>query len=228
MSNELDARSEVAEASRALRDARRLYDEMPRGIRAFVTLRHWLAPLARVLAVVPPAGRILDVGCGHGLFSAAMALGSAARDVSGVDPSPAKIDVAAKVGARVPNLRFRRGTVANVADRDFDAITVLDVLYLLPREEKVALLSACRDRLAPGGRLVLKTNDTRPAWKFAVTRAQEALMTRVGLTMGHGALHFFSRRENRDLLVETGFEVDFVDLNSWLPYPHVMFVGRRR
>jgi hypothetical protein len=44
--------------------------------------------------------------------------------------------------------------------------------------------------------------------------------------MGHGELHFFSREQNASLLELAGFRPQLVDLNTWLPYPHVMFVSR--
>jgi hypothetical protein len=43
--------------------------------------------------------------------------------------------------------------------------------------------------------------------------------------MGHG-LYFLSRDQHAGLLELAGFQPTIVDLNSWLPYPHVMFVGR--
>ena len=49
-------------------------------------------------------------------------------------------------------------------------------------------------------------------------------MTGLGLTMGHG-LHFLSREQNAGLLELAGFRPRIVDLNNWLPYPHVMFVS---
>jgi 2-polyprenyl-3-methyl-5-hydroxy-6-metoxy-1,4-benzoquinol methylase len=210
----------------ALKRALGRYAGQPLGIRGFVLARHLLAPIARVLAAVPDAGRILDVGCGHGLFANALALGSPARQVLGVDPSGAKIAVAKASAARLPNVRFAQGTVQQVDEGGFDAITILDVLYLLPIEEKLAVLRACRERIAPSGVLILKTNDTRPPWKYRVARLQEQAMTGLGLTMGHGELHFFSQEQNASLLELAGFRPQLVDLNTWLPYPHVMFVSR--
>lgn len=209
----------------ALRRALGRYRGQPLGIRGFVLARHLLAPLARVLAAMPPSGRILDVGCGHGLFANALALGSPERRVLGVDPSGAKIRVARASSAGLPNVRYVQGTVQDVEERGFDAISILDVLYLLPFEEKLALLRACRERIARDGVLVLKTNDTRPAWKYRVARLQEEMMTGLGLTMGHG-LYFLSRQQNAALLELAGFRPRIVDLRSWLPYPHVMFVSR--
>lgn len=210
----------------AIRRALGCYAGQPLGIRGFVLARHFLAPLARVLAAMPSSGRVLDVGCGHGLFANALALGSSARQVLGVDPSEAKIAVALASSTGIPNVRYTRGTVQEIGEDGFDAISILDVLYLLPVEEKLAVLRACRERISPNGVLVLKTNDTRPAWKYKVARLQEQAMTGIGLTLGHGDLYFQSREQNANLLELAGFQPRLVDLNTWLPYPHVMFVSR--
>jgi 2-polyprenyl-6-hydroxyphenyl methylase/3-demethylubiquinone-9 3-methyltransferase len=185
-----------------------------------------LAPIARVLAAVPSRGRLLDVGCGHGLFANAAALGSPDRQVLGVDPSGAKITVARSSAAGLTNVRYVQGNVQDVDETGFDAISIMDVLYLLPIEEKLAVLRACRERIAPDGVLILKANDTRPPWKYRVARLQEQAMTTLKLTMGHGDLYFMSREQNAGLLELAGFRPVIVDLNSWLPYPHVMFVSR--
>lgn len=203
-----------------------LYDREPLGIRLFVRARHLLTPLERVADFVPLQGRILDLGCGHGLFSHLLALQSPARQIVGVDPSPVKIAVAARVGRRVPNVRYWQGTADSAAASRFDAITICDVLYLLDPAAKAAVVRRCRELLAPGGVLVLKTNDTRPRWKYEWARFEEVLMTRLGLTLGHGQLHFYSAEQHRQLLREHGFDVETVDLNSWLPYPHMLFVAR--
>ena len=220
------AASGVLTPAEAIRQSLGRYKSQPLGIRGFTLARHILAPLARVLDAMPASGRMLDVGCGHGLFANALALGSSARDVLGVDPSGAKITVARAGSAGLPNVRYQQGLVQDVDDGLFDGISILDVLYLLPVEEKLAVLRACRERISPNGVLVLKTNDTRPPWKYRVARLQEQLMTGLGLTLGHGELHFMSREQNAGLLELAGFQPRIVDLNNWLPYPHVMFVSR--
>jgi 2-polyprenyl-3-methyl-5-hydroxy-6-metoxy-1,4-benzoquinol methylase len=209
----------------AIQAALRLYDDQPLGIRLFVRARHLLAPLERIAAPVPAQGRILDVGCGHGLFGNLLALQSSRRSVEGVDPSAQKILVARQAARALPNVRYWSGSIERVRGRDYQAITILDVLYLLPPAEKLRLLERCRDLLAPDGVLVLKTNDTAPAWKYAVTRAQEAVMTGIGLTMGHG-LYFFGEAQHLELLDRVGFSVSAERLESRLPYPHMLYVCR--
>lgn len=206
--------------------ARRLYRDEALGTRLFVRARRLLAPMPAIAARVPKAGPLLDVGCGHGLFSLAMAAADPLRRIVGIDPSPGKIDVARRVGAPFGNVQFREGSVESIEGDTFTAITVLDVLYLLPDAQKKSLLAACRRLLAPHGTLVVKTNDTHPAWRYRVARLQEKLMTGTGLTLGTGDLHFRSCAENAALLRDAGFAVEIHHLAHWTPYPHTLFVAR--
>lgn len=197
-------------------------------IRLFTLARHLLAPLGRVAAQVPLRGRILDLGCGHGLFTNLLALGSAERSLLGVDPSPAKLVVARRSSAGLPNVRYLQGRIEDVEESDFAAITILDVLYLLPDGQKLAILRRCRELIAPDGLLLVKTNDTRPRWKFAVVRLEEELMVRaLGLTFG-GELHFRGIPEYSALLETAGFETRVLRLDSWLPVPHRLYLCRPR
>ena len=146
------------------------------------------------------------------------------RSILGVDPSGAKIQVASGLSSKLPDARFFQGTADDVKEDGFDAITIMDVLYLLPVPEKLKILKRCRELLAPGGRLVLKTNDTHPAWKFRWAWLQEVAMTRIGLTMGEHALYFLSCEQHVGLLKEAGFRhVDVAHLPFLLPYPHTLF-----
>lgn len=209
----------------AVKRALRLYDHEPLGIRAFVRARHLLCPLAAIEQFVPDEGRILDLGCGHGLLSATMAIASSERTVLGVDPSPAKLATAARLSGKLPNASFRLGTIAAVQEPGLDAITILDVLYLLPVEEKSRILVRCRELLAPDGRLILKTNDTHPGWKFRWAWLQEVAMTRLGLTMGEHRLYFLSCTEHQELLRQAGFgRVETFHLPFALPYPHTLLL----
>jgi 2-polyprenyl-6-hydroxyphenyl methylase/3-demethylubiquinone-9 3-methyltransferase len=205
-------------------EALALYRGLPVPVWLHTRLRHWTCPLARVVERVPAAGRLLEVGCGHGLFANAAALAHPGLDVLGVDPDARKIRWAeATVGAR-GNVRFRRGELAAVAERGFDAVAVLDVLYLIPRAGWPSFLSGLRERLRPGGRLLLKEVETRPRWKFYRCVAQETMSVRLlGLTHG-GGFAFAGRAEMEGLLRAAGFEsVAVTDLGQGYLTPHVLY-----
>jgi 2-polyprenyl-6-hydroxyphenyl methylase/3-demethylubiquinone-9 3-methyltransferase len=208
-----------------LQRALALYDAEPPGVRLHVHARHWLCPIQRIASYVPPAGRVLDVGCGHGFFANLLALESPARQVVGVDPMASKIAVAQRVAQPLANARYAVGSAADVTGGPYAVITILDVLYLLPRPAKLALLQQCRALLAVDGLLLLKTNDRKPRWKFLWARFEEQAMTTLGLTKGQG-LYFLNAAQNNALLGMAGFQAEIVRLDSLLPYPHVLFVAR--
>jgi 2-polyprenyl-6-hydroxyphenyl methylase/3-demethylubiquinone-9 3-methyltransferase len=195
-------------------------------VRLFVFARHLLAPLGRIAAEMPPRGRILDLGCGHGLFANLLATSGPERKILGVDPSAEKLKVARRSSRRLTNVRYHQGRVEDVDETGFDAISILDVLYLLPDDEKVAVLRRCRELLASGGTLLLKTNDTRPWWKYGVVRAEEELMVRaLGLTFG-GQIHFRGIPEYLALLRQAGFEARVLKIDAGRPAPHRLYVCR--
>jgi 2-polyprenyl-3-methyl-5-hydroxy-6-metoxy-1,4-benzoquinol methylase len=197
-------------------------------VRLFVLARRFLAPLERVAAEVPRRGRILDLGCGHGLFTNLLAVSAPEREILGADPSEAKLAVARRSSRGLPNVRYRQGRIEDVDEGGFDAIAILDVLYLLPDDEKLAVLRHCRELLAPDGRLLVKTNDTRPPWKYAIVRLEEELMVRaLGLTLG-GEIHFRRVSEYLALLRQAGFEARALEIDGGRPAPHRLFIARHR
>ena len=181
-----------------------------------------------LVARVPPSGRLLEVGCGHGLFANASALLHPALHVLGVDPSPRKIKAAAASVRGRANVRFREGGLESLGETGFDCVAVIDVLYLVPRGEWRAFLSACREALRPGGRLLLKEVDVRPRWKFRRCVLQETLSVRLlGLTLGD-EFAFASQEEMRGELLAAGFEgVATSELGRGYLTPHVLYEASR-
>ena len=184
--------------------------------------------MPEVLSRAPESGRLLEVGCGHGLFSNACALRSPGLQVLGIDPAPAKIRAAGSSVDGRANVRFQEGRVETLRERGFDCVAILDVLYLVPRGEWGAFLAGCRDALRQGGRLLLKEVDVRPRWKFRRCVLQETVSVRLfGLTLG-GEFAFAGRDEMREVLQAAGFrDVSITDLGRGYLTPHVLYEATR-
>lgn len=196
-------------------------------MRAFLRGRLLLSDLDMVEAQVPGKGDIVDLGCGHGLFSNMMALRSPARQVTGIDLDAGKIRHARRSAAGRRNIAFRQGDFLKSGLPLCDAVTIVDVLYLLPAVEQLRVLGACRRALKPGGVLVLKAQERRPRWKFAITWLQETAATTAGITAGkRGRLFFPSRSEALAALEAAGFIPEVVEMRRRLPYPDVIYIGR--
>ena len=117
--------------------------------------------------------RVLDVGCGGGLLSEAMAA-SGAR-VTALDLAPELIEVARlhllESGLDVD---YRLQSVESLADEapaSFDAITCMEMLEHVP--DPGSVLRACARLLKPGGVLLLSTlNRTPAAFALAIVGAE--------------------------------------------------------
>ncbi|MFH1599666.1 MAG: bifunctional 2-polyprenyl-6-hydroxyphenol methylase/3-demethylubiquinol 3-O-methyltransferase UbiG [Pseudomonadota bacterium] len=132
------------------------------------------ARLGYVAGRVSLAGaRVLDVGCGGGLLSEAMAA-SGAR-VTALDLAPELIEVARlhllESGLDVD---YRLQSVESLADEapaSFDAITCMEMLEHVP--DPGSVLRACDRLLKPGGVLLLSTlNRTPAAFALAIVGAE--------------------------------------------------------
>jgi len=170
-------------------------------------------------------GRILDVGCGFGLFAAYFGQTQPRRRIVGVDPSARRIGLARDVAGRL-GLREHSFVVGDVRDADlegpFDAAYVLDVMHHLPTGDQRRVLERLRGLLAPGGMLLLKDITTEPRAGLLFTKALDRLM--VGFSE---PLAYRHHREWGDMLTELGFKVRMVRVPDILPYPHVVIAATK-
>jgi len=120
--------------------------------------------------------KVLDVGCGGGLMSEAMAhLGA---DVTAIDMGIAPLAVARlhaeKSGAKVT---YQQSTAEELAEQEagqYDVVTCLEMLEHVP--DPSAVVKACRTLVKPGGHVFFSTiNRTPKAFLFAIVGAEYLL-----------------------------------------------------
>jgi hypothetical protein len=104
-------------------------------------------------------------------------------------------------------------------------IVFADVLYLLTRERRAALLADCADALAPGGLLVVKEADTSPALKARLSQTQELLATRVLRITDGDALDFPSAAELVEVLDGLGMSTQSKRLDHGYLHPHCVVLA---
>ena len=112
---------------------------------------------------------ILDVGCGGGILSEALAKSGA--QVTGIDLSEASLE-AARQHAREQglNIDYRYENVEVLSEKhagEFDVITCMEMLEHVPEPNKT--IAACSRLLKPGGHAFFSTiNRTPKAFLFAI------------------------------------------------------------
>ena len=215
------------------RTALALFADASIAMRLHVHARWRTCPLEAIAARVPTTGAVLDIGCGHGLFASYLALAAHGRRVVGVDLDKRKLvdaaTVADDVAERGGSLALEVARGGAVPAGPWDAITIVDVLYLLPTAAQRELVERAAAQLGPGGRLLVKEMAPTPAWKARWNRFQETLAVKVvGFTASESAgFTFVDPAEMRALLEACGLEVSEVPLDRGYVHPHLLLVGAR-
>jgi 2-polyprenyl-3-methyl-5-hydroxy-6-metoxy-1,4-benzoquinol methylase len=213
----------------AARAALRAYRAAPLGARLHVVVRWLTCPFPQVVDVLPAEGRVLEVGCGHGLFSGYLSRRSPRLRVHAVDIDADKIAIAAaSAPAAGGRLHFAVSDSGSVPEGPWDAVVLVDVLYLLDEPAQRALLTSCAAALAPGGLLVVKDMSTRPRWKARWNAVQEALSVRIlKITAGSPQFTFVEPDVRARWLAAAGLhDVRSRRLDRGRVHPHHLLVGR--
>ena len=209
----------------------KVFEGLPLKERLFVRGRLATAPL-EALAARAEGARLLDVGCGHGVLVALLAVGSPGRHVVGIDPDERKIEWARASVGRLANVELRACTIETLAAEragEFDTVLVADVLYLLAAAAWRPFLAAAHELLRRGGRLVLKEAEDDGSWRVRKALFQEQLMVRMlRRTHSSGAVGFAPRATLEAAVRAAGFAIEeVVPLARGYSTPHLMIVARR-
>jgi len=120
--------------------------------------------------------RVLDVGCGGGILSEALA--RAGAKVVAIDLAPAVLDVARlhlhESGVAVDYREVAVEALAAEMPGAFDVVTCMEMLEHVP--DPASVVAACATLLKPGGKLFLSTlNRTPLAFGAAILGAEHVL-----------------------------------------------------
>lgn len=193
----------------------------------FEFIRNLLCPFAEIEKLVPNRGKILDVGCGHGIFSRMIATTGPQRKILGIDPSSKKISLALKA-PNPKNLSFEISYLKDIQQKNFQSIVIIDVFYLLPLKEKRQVLKISKKLLASKGKLIIKLEVTKPKWLFWLLRIEERIMVSIlkYTFSSHSQFYYMDEEEYKKLLLDSGFKIQLEKrLRSWIPYQHPILVA---
>ncbi|WP_147652023.1 bifunctional 2-polyprenyl-6-hydroxyphenol methylase/3-demethylubiquinol 3-O-methyltransferase UbiG [Vulcaniibacterium gelatinicum] len=173
---------------------------------------HALNPvrLAYVAQRAPLRGaRALDVGCGGGLLSEALAREGA--QVTAIDLAPDLLRIARlhglESGVKVEYRHAGAETLAAGMPGAFDLVTCMEMLEHVP--DPGSVLAACATLLRPGGRLFVSTLNRTPA-AFALAIVGAEYIARVLPRGTHRYRDFIKPSELAAWLRECGLELEDV------------------
>ncbi|MFQ6071053.1 MAG: hypothetical protein ACE5LC_11100, partial [Candidatus Aminicenantales bacterium] len=89
------------------------------------------------------------------------------------------------------------------------------------------ILKACHHLLKDSGILVLKSQDTKPRWRFVWMYGQEKVMVGTGVTLGDKKLHFLPAQKTKQILEEAGFSAEYHRLPARIFYTRSLLSAER-
>jgi 2-polyprenyl-6-hydroxyphenyl methylase / 3-demethylubiquinone-9 3-methyltransferase len=174
----------------------RLWEALPEGLQPPYRAQR----LAFLLEHVAPGAAVLDVGCGEGHFTSALA--RAARTAVGIDVAAEPLR---RARARDPALDVRLAPAEGpwpLPDVGFDAVWAGEVIEHVA--DTAAWLSEIRRVLRSDGSLVLSTPAHGPLARLRLGLSARAFEAHFDPRSDH--LRFYTRRALRTLLADFGFE----------------------
>jgi len=196
-------------------------------VRAYCWGRFWILRqrfLDEIGQYLPARGRVLDLGCGFGLFSLYYATAHPGLEIEGLDLSAKRIAMARAAAARLGlgNVHYGVGDAMDFrGGRAFDAAYMLDIVHHIGEETVRPLLEQVGKCLPAGGRLVIKDVDRAPVWKRWFTLALDKVMD------PRTPVRYWAGEELGAVLESVGFRVYRHLMVDVLPYPHILYICER-
>ncbi len=194
-------------------------------IKVYAVVRFKIIPLRfleEIEQYLPPAGTLLDLGCGFGLFSLYMAASKPNARIIGLDTNSTRLDVARSSAQKlgIENVSFiRQDLRAWKPDQKIAGAYALDIFHHIPVESGNRLLQELGAHMEPGGKFLLKDIDTDPRGMLLFTFLLDFLMG------PRSQFYYRSASAWQRQLAQSGFAPIYIHyLWDVLPYPHILLI----
>ena len=184
------------------------------------TYRPFICPFHRIMGYLGSDDRVLDIGCGTGLWLNLLARTQGLSFGHGVEVNTVKVELANRVKSTADALQFSAiGPEEDWPTGDFNCLTMIDVLHHVPRREQSTFMRRI-DRTHVS-KVIFKDIDPAAFLKSKMNTLHDLILSR--------ELPRYCRKEVvAAWLEEMGFQIDHVGRHDMLWYSHYLIVAKRQ
>lgn len=167
---------------------------------------------------------LLDLGCGLGVLAFFLRAQGITVPIHGLDYDPRKIQSArlAACTSGTPGVTFDHHDARDGLPEHRGNVSILDILQFFTAEQQEELLCLAASRLAPGGKLVIRSGLRDNSLRFRITVAGD-LLARASFWMKAAPTHYPAAEDFRRILSPFG-EVSITPLWGGTPFNNHLVV----
>lgn len=179
------------------------------------------APYIEVEKNIAKKGRIIELGCGEGIFSNYVALSSSKREVIGYELNEERIKEADR---GLPNAKFKKADVTKLSLPKADTVVLFHVLHHLTSYKKQEeLLQEIARLLKKGKKLVIVEVNMKFSLKFIVASLFDYFIVPVVFEKKLNDKIYFRKSEDWVRYIRNlGFSVKSKEVDRGMVFPHLI------
>lgn len=172
---------------------------------------------------------LLDIGCGLGILGMYLRERGLETPLTGFDYDPGKIKNGQRMIAKghYKNLTLHHGDARTHLPPHLGNVTILDILQFLNDSEKKHLLHLIAPRIAPGGKLIIRSGLHEKNLRFYTTIAAD-LLAKLTLWMKSAPIHYPTASFLHTTLTAEGLHVTIRPFWGKTPFNNYLIVATRQ
>lgn len=188
----------------------------------FIKIRFWDAPYLEVEKLIPKRGKIVELGCGEGIFSNFLALASPERKIIGVEINKNRLKIANR---RLKNTFFEFGDAVNYRIPSSDCIILFHLLHHLKSyQDQEKLIRNCIQSLKKQGKLLIVEVDVKFSLKYFISWFTDCFLVAWIFEKKFNSTIFFRNRSQwSSLTKDLGLSCRIISAEKGKPFSHVIF-----
>lgn len=170
---------------------------------------------------------LLDLGCGLGLLAFSLRAEGIDVPIHGLDYDPRKIISAKRVAisSNLQGLEFSNHDARTGLPAHQGNVSILDILQFFTHDEQETLLKLAASRVAPGGKLIIRSGLQDESWRFKITVLGD-LLAKATFWMKAAPIHYPVAGDFQEILGPFG-TVDVSPLWGKTPFNNHLIVLTR-